>query len=57
MLAGNSRANRNIRVFTRRNPWADHIKGRHQITGNVVMPPVVATLHDDDVIPLGDRPG
>ena len=55
MLARNSRANRNVSVFTRRNPWPDHIKGRHQITGDVVMPPIVATLHNDDVIPSGDR--
>src|ERR1700679_331305 len=56
VLARNSCANRNIRVFPRRNSWPNHIQGRHQIAGHVVMPPVVSALHNDDVISLSDRP-
>src|SRR5215467_284983 len=57
MFGRNPGAYRNVGVFSGGDPFPYYVEGSHQITGDIVMPSVVATLNDDDVILSGNRAG
>src|SRR5258708_1217236 len=53
----NACAYRHQWVFAWRTAGTNFSNRRHQVTRHVVMPAVITTLHDNDVIPRRVRPG